>query len=199
MIGTPHVERYNLTQRHIVGRTRRLCLAFSKTLRGHRAAIALGVFAYNFVRVHGALNGITPAMAAGLTDHPWTIAEVVHAALDVEPTEAPKPVPLVMPSERDGHALGASRELPGGRGFLRAVTDAAPAAKGAPALPVPSPETPPAAPALAVVEPNVDANGQLDLLSYRPRPVRTAPEPSKRLPPGQLSLFGIKFDPEPKK
>ena len=31
MIGTPHVERYNLTQRHTVGRTRRLCLAFSKT------------------------------------------------------------------------------------------------------------------------------------------------------------------------
>ena len=53
---TSHIERQNLTMRHIVGRTRRLCLAFSKTLRGHRAAEALGFAAYNFVRIHASIG-----------------------------------------------------------------------------------------------------------------------------------------------
>jgi len=59
---TSHIERQNLTMRHIVGRTRRLCLAFSKTLRGHRAAEALGFMAYNFVRIHSSI-GCTPAIS----------------------------------------------------------------------------------------------------------------------------------------
>jgi hypothetical protein len=74
-LSTSFVERNNLTMRHVVGRTRRLCLPFSKTLRGHRAAEALGFMAYNFVRQNIALDGETPAMAAGLADHPWTIGE----------------------------------------------------------------------------------------------------------------------------
>jgi hypothetical protein len=109
--------------------------------------------------------------------------------------------------ERAGKLLGVSRELPGGRGFLRSVTDAAPPAKGAPKPPAPSPETPPSPPALAVVDPMVDTSGQLDLLMWRPRPAAPPPapapaplpDPSKRLPPGQLGLFGLDLEPEPKK
>jgi IS1 family transposase len=189
LICTAHVERYNLTQRHIVGRTRRLCLAFSKTLKGHVAGMALGVFAYNFVREHSALGKRrTPAMAAGLTDHPWTIAELVEAALAVaeeEPGDLPEAVPLAMPVSRGGKAVGASRPLPNGRGFLRAVAAPAPSAKGAPPPPSPpAPGEPPPAPAVtAVPDP-----AQLDLFSWKPR----------LPPPGtQLSLFGDA--PEPPK
>jgi hypothetical protein len=31
---------------------------------------------YNFCRVHMSLNGQTPAMAAGVADHAWTLEEV---------------------------------------------------------------------------------------------------------------------------
>ena len=214
LVSTPYVERYNLTQRHIVGRTRRLCLAFSKTLRGHQAAVALGIFAYNFCREHSALGlHTTPAMAAGLTDHPWTIAELVEAALAEEPSEKPEPAPLVMPAERAGQPVGAARPLPNG-GWLRVVGGAAPAVKGAPVVPPPpaGPAPVPAAPAVAIVpataEPRADPSGQLDLLSWRPRPAPEAPSPppvapvpatSKHLPPGQLGLFGLDLDPGPGK
>lgn len=120
LITTAHVERYNLTQRHIVGRTRRLCLAFSKTKRGHVAGIALGVMAYNFVRVNAAL-GTTPAVAAGIASRPWTVAELTAAAMAERQGEKPVAVPLKMPAERDGVEVGAARELPGGKGWLRAV------------------------------------------------------------------------------
>jgi IS1 family transposase len=206
LIKTPYVERYNLTQRHIVGRTRRLCLAFSKTLRGHCAAIALGVFVYNFVREHATLGThTTPAMAAGLTDHPWTIAEVVEAALavDVEaPSGKPQAVPLAMPAARAGKPLGVSRPLPNGKGFLRAVGAPAPPAK-APAAPPPPPA--PAPPPAIVAVPAGDATlGQLDLLAWKPRATPSptpAPRaaPSTRLPEAQLDLFGLELEPEPLK
>jgi hypothetical protein len=201
LIRTPYVERYNLTQRHIVGRTRRLCLAFSKTLRGHRAAIALGIFAYNFVREHSALgNGTTPAMAAGITDHPWTIAELVEAALAEEPSDPPVPIPLTMPASRDGFPVGAARPLPNGRGFLRVVGGPAPAVRQpGPAAPPPVAPVPPPVAVVAPVEPAADPSGQLDLFAWTPRPVPAVPRDDRRLPPGQLDLFGIDLDPEPTK
>ncbi len=191
---TSGVERVNLTLRHIIGRTRRLCLAFSKTLRGHRAAMSLGIFAYNFCRKHDTL-GMTPAMAAGLTDHVWTMAELVTAALAEEPTAKPVAGPLALRPPRPGQVAPAARALPNGRGFLRAV----PGTGGAPGAST-SPAPPPASPAVAVAAvasvqasaPAVD-DRQLDLLAWRPRP---AP-PVNRLPPGQLSLFGIDIDPTP--
>src|SRR3954463_13505637 len=76
MLCTSHIERNNLTMRHIVGRTRRLCLAFGKSLHAHRAAEALGFMTYNFVRQSAALGGQTPAMAAGGADHPWPLGEL---------------------------------------------------------------------------------------------------------------------------
>jgi hypothetical protein len=54
--------------------------AFSKTLANHAAAVDLYVTHYNFCRVHEALRQ-TPAMALGLTDHVWTIGELIEKAL----------------------------------------------------------------------------------------------------------------------
>jgi hypothetical protein len=41
-----------------------------------KMAVALHFAYYNFCRVHKSLR-ITPAMQAGLTDHVWTIAELL--------------------------------------------------------------------------------------------------------------------------
>jgi len=58
----------------------RLTNAFSKKLENHRAATALHFAHYNLCRVHQTLR-VTPAMAAGLTDHVWTMKELLDAAL----------------------------------------------------------------------------------------------------------------------
>jgi len=55
-------------------RMNRLTLAFSKKLENFEAAVALHFCAYNFVRPHRSLR-MTPAMAAGLTDHVWSLEE----------------------------------------------------------------------------------------------------------------------------
>lgn len=47
----------------------------------HRHAVALFVAVFNFCRVHKSLNGKTPAMAARLTNHKWTIEELLSAQI----------------------------------------------------------------------------------------------------------------------
>ncbi len=59
----------------------RLTNGFSKKLENHIAAVGLYVSHYNFCRVHEALR-VTPAMQLGVTDHIWTIGELVEAAID---------------------------------------------------------------------------------------------------------------------
>jgi len=54
----------------------RLTNAFSKKIENHCHAVSLHFMHYNFCRVHQPLR-VTPAMAAGVTDHVWEIAEVV--------------------------------------------------------------------------------------------------------------------------
>ena len=56
---------------------------FSKKLRNHRAAVALFISHYNLCRVHETIR-MTPAMALGMTDHIWTIGELVEAATNPE-------------------------------------------------------------------------------------------------------------------
>ena len=73
---TSHVERKNGTLRQWCKRLTRLTYAFSKKWDNLKAALALHFAHYNFCRVHGSLR-ITPAMAAGITDHVWTIEELV--------------------------------------------------------------------------------------------------------------------------
>lgn len=75
-ISTSFVERQNLTMRMSMRRFTRLTNAFSKKLENHIAAIALHFMHYNFARIHKTLR-VTPAMAAGLAAHPWTIEEIV--------------------------------------------------------------------------------------------------------------------------
>ena len=75
-ISTSFVERQNLTMRMAIRRFTRLTNAFSKKLDNLKAAVALHFAYYNFCRVHKSLR-VTPAMEAGLTDHVWTIAELL--------------------------------------------------------------------------------------------------------------------------
>ena len=78
-ICTSHVERQNLTLRMSMRRFTRLTNGFSKKLENHRAAIALHFAHYNFCRRHQTLR-MTPAMAAGVTDHVWSMRELLEAA-----------------------------------------------------------------------------------------------------------------------
>lgn len=78
-ICTSHVERQNLTMRMAMRRFTRLTNAFSKSLKHLKAAVALHFAYYNFCRTHKTIR-VTPAMEAGLTDHVWTIAELLSAA-----------------------------------------------------------------------------------------------------------------------
>jgi hypothetical protein len=57
-------------------RSTRLTNAFPKKVENLRAAVALHSPHYNFVRVPGKLRA-TPAMAAGVTDRPWSLEELV--------------------------------------------------------------------------------------------------------------------------
>ena len=50
--------------------------AFSKKVENHEAAIALHFMHYNFARVHQTLR-VTPAMQAGVSDHAWSLEEIV--------------------------------------------------------------------------------------------------------------------------
>jgi len=77
-ISTSFVERLNLSIRMGTRRFTRLTNAFSKKVENHAAAVALYFMHYNYVRVHQTLR-VTPAMQAGLTDHIWSIEEMLEA------------------------------------------------------------------------------------------------------------------------
>ena len=82
-ISTSYVERQNLSMRMGMRRFTRLTNAFSKKLENHMHAVSLYFLHYNFARPHTTLTKAnkgyptTPAMAAGLTDHVWTINEML--------------------------------------------------------------------------------------------------------------------------
>ncbi len=78
-ICTSHIERQNLTMRMAIRRLTRLTNAFSTKWANLKAAIALHFAWYNFCRVHKSIR-MTPAMAAGITDHIWTIPELLSGA-----------------------------------------------------------------------------------------------------------------------
>ena len=76
LISTSYVERQNLSMRMGMRRFTRLTNAFSKKLANLRAAVALYFAHYNFVRIHQPLR-VTPAMAAGITDHVWDLTDLL--------------------------------------------------------------------------------------------------------------------------
>jgi IS1 family transposase len=81
-ISTSYVERQNLTMRMSMRRFTRLTNAFSKKLENHIHAISLYVVYYNFCRIHQTLR-VTPAMEAGLTDHVWSVQELLNLVAPV--------------------------------------------------------------------------------------------------------------------
>jgi IS1 family transposase len=90
-ISTSYVERQNLTLRMGSKRFARLSNGFSKKIDCHLAAVALHVAFYNLCRSHEALR-MTPAMALGITDRVWSVAELIEAALKAVPND-PTPTP----------------------------------------------------------------------------------------------------------
>lgn len=78
---TSHVERLNGTIRTFTKRMARLTCCFSKKWNNHRAALGLFFAHYNFCRAHSSLKGETPAMAHGLTNHVWTVRELLEKVL----------------------------------------------------------------------------------------------------------------------
>jgi IS1 family transposase len=74
-ISTSFVERQNLTMRMSMRRFTRLTNGFSKKVENHAHAVALHFMYYNFGRIHKTLR-VTPAMAAGVSDHIWSLEEI---------------------------------------------------------------------------------------------------------------------------
>jgi hypothetical protein len=85
---TAYVERTNLTSRQMNGRLVRKTLSYSKQLEALQAACAWEDWVYNLTRTVDTLaiplregqrrwQQQSPAMAAGLTDHLWTIKELL--------------------------------------------------------------------------------------------------------------------------
>jgi len=86
---TAYIERSNLTSRLFNGRQVRKTLAFSKEVGAYRASAAWEDCYYNLARPHKSLRlpladappqkwlPRTPAMAAELTDHIWTVKELL--------------------------------------------------------------------------------------------------------------------------
>jgi hypothetical protein len=117
-MSTSMIERQNLTIRMHVRRLTRLVNGFSKKRRNHGAHLALHFAWYNFCRIHETIR-VTPAMEAGLTDHVWSVAELVERAL-AEPM--PEPAPLAPIPSPEGWTppvqLGLFDRAPGAMGPL---------------------------------------------------------------------------------
>jgi hypothetical protein len=82
-ISTSFVERQNLNMRMSMRRFTRLTNGFSRKMENHAAAVEIHFMNYNWCRPHTTLTKnhpsrypTTPAMAAGLADHVWTLEEV---------------------------------------------------------------------------------------------------------------------------
>jgi IS1 family transposase len=83
-ISTSYVERQNLTMRMGMRRFTRLTNGFSRKVENLAHAVSLHFMHYNFARPHKTLKERyprTPAMAAGVADHIWSLEEIA-ALLD---------------------------------------------------------------------------------------------------------------------
>lgn len=93
-ISTNFVERHYLTMRTSIRRYTRRTNCFSRKLENHGAMLALSMFDYNLCQPHASLKrrggaATTPAMAAGITDWPMRMEDVV-SMMDAE-YEATRP------------------------------------------------------------------------------------------------------------
>jgi IS1 family transposase len=76
-VSTSYAERQNLNMRMNMRRFTRLTNAFSKKVENHKHMVAIYFMYYNFARIHQTLR-VTPAMEAGITDHVWSLDEIVN-------------------------------------------------------------------------------------------------------------------------
>lgn len=81
-VSTSYVERQNLTMQMGMRRFTRLTNGFSKKVENHEYSLAIHYMHYNFGRIHQSLR-VTPAMEAGVSDHVWSIEEII-SLLDSE-------------------------------------------------------------------------------------------------------------------
>lgn len=75
-VSTSYAERQNLTMRIQMRRFTRLTNAFSKKFENHMHMVALYTVWYNFVKQHKSLKGLSPAMAAGVSETLWSVADI---------------------------------------------------------------------------------------------------------------------------
>lgn len=101
LVNTSFAERQNLTMRMAMRRYTRLTNGFSKKFENHCHALSLYFCWYNWLRIHKTL-GVTPAMAAGLTDRLMYMKDIV-ALIDAE--EAKKPRVRGPYRKRDAHKI----------------------------------------------------------------------------------------------
>lgn len=78
-ISTSHVERFNFTLRAHLRRYTRISNGFSKSKKHLEAMVSIFMAWYNLCRQHGSLR-VSPCMEIGITDHIWTIEEILEAA-----------------------------------------------------------------------------------------------------------------------
>jgi len=90
-ISTSYVERQNLTMRMGMRRFTRLTNGFSRKIENLSHAVSLHFMHYNFARPHQSLKerySRTPAMAAGVTDHIWSLEEIAELLDQPAPSKA---------------------------------------------------------------------------------------------------------------
>lgn len=78
-VSTSYIEPANPTMRMGMRRFTRLTNGFSKKIENHSAAVAIHLMHYNFSRIHKTLR-VAPAMAAGVSDHLWSLEEIASLA-----------------------------------------------------------------------------------------------------------------------
>ena len=94
-IGTSYVERINLTIRTSLARFIRKGMNFSKIMKMHQKAFDLFQAWYNLIKPHKSLRlkidsgnrkwfQRTPAMAEGITDHIWSLKELLTFRIPVQ-------------------------------------------------------------------------------------------------------------------
>ncbi len=89
-VSTSYVERANLTMRMAMRRFTRLTNAFSKKFSNLAHMVALYATWYNFIKQHKTLKGLSPAMAAGVSDKLWPMEGVV-ALIDARAAKPNRP------------------------------------------------------------------------------------------------------------
>jgi transposase-like protein len=105
VINTAYIERLNATFRERLAPLARRCRALARhTLTLHEGMVVVGTV-YNVCTPHASLSQIrktTPAKAAGITDHCWTIHELLSF---------PVPLSRWVPPKQRGHPSRALRRL----------------------------------------------------------------------------------------